>query len=322
MELTCFVGLFKANIRLAPASLMLDGRSIATYFAEGSASLGEPAIDLTIDTVSRPDDGQVENDVVTNALSLQSALKKTVRNGTQGPVRRIGLLVADRWVGDKSALGLMFDVGFNPSSWREVPRRYRRVPREGCAIFLDAIRDLRPSDSAFSDEVTYTALHELGHVFNLWHTTNPRGFMTRSGRNGVNPERAFIPDHRQFLSRCDQSDIVWPGGRPFESRNGLGPVGDDVRNRPATTSPLKLRVSTSQKSFWAVEPVELDIELRLSEHSRRRISVPNEVDPGYERFQLWIDEPDDHRRRYRSPRRYCLNAGRLQVGYIRVSQMA
>jgi hypothetical protein len=68
-----------------------------------------------------------------------------------------------------------------------------------------------------------------------------------------------------------------------------------------------------QTEFWPFEPVELDIELKWSKGQPRAISVPHSLDPGYETFQIWIEEPTGERRLYRSPRRYCKGDTRLRL---------
>jgi hypothetical protein len=77
---------------------------------------------------------------------------------------------------------------------------------------------------------------------------------------------------------------------------------------------LMLRISMDRHEFWPYEPVELDIAVRHSPKSTRRsASVPDMIDPGYESFVVWIEEPDGERRRYRSPRHYCTHNAKLTV---------
>jgi hypothetical protein len=56
------------------------------------------------------------------------------------------------------------------------------------------------------------------------------------------------------------------------------------------------------------------VALRLAPGRAGPIEVPDAVDPGYEAFDVWIEQPDGERRRYRSPVLYCANPARLTIG--------
>ena len=57
-----------------------------------------------------------------------------------------------------------------------------------------------------------------------------------------------------------------------------------------TNSPLVLQIKESQAEFFRFEPVELDITLSCSK--TRGIRIPDEIDPGYDRFKIWITTPN------------------------------
>jgi predicted Zn-dependent protease len=67
------------------------------------------------------------------------------------------------------------------------------VAREGCTIFLGAIREKREAVDDYSTEVGFTAVHELGHAFNLCHVDTP-SFMAQS-----NPSGPFGSDALKFI---------------------------------------------------------------------------------------------------------------------------
>jgi hypothetical protein len=80
------------------------------------------------------------------------------------------------------------------------------VPREGCAVFRDATG--HDSDEALA----FSAIHELGHVFNLQHDASGRSFMAgRGGRAG------FTRGDGRRLALAGEG--LWnhaPGGAPFK----------------------------------------------------------------------------------------------------------
>lgn len=179
-------------------------------------------------------------------------------------------------------------------------------------MFLEAIKAARPA-GAVAEQVAYTAIHEIGHLFNLWHLDSPPGalnFMATSHQTlTYPPPLAFQPEHQQWLAQCSTQRFVTPGGSAFEDfgdlRAGQKTTPFDL---PASRGPLELQLAISQEAFHPFEPVELDVTLRLARGPASR-RIPDEIDPGYDRFDLWITEPDGERRLYRPVHRYCKNHG-------------
>lgn len=152
-------------------------------------------------------------------------------------------------------------------------------------------------------------------IFSLWHL--PDHSFLKTSDVSVAPYDVgayrYVSVHAEYLRNMDRSE-VFPGGTPFGTRGMLGPAESDASNAPAARH-LRLSLSTSGDEFWQFEPVELDVRVSLVSRraSARAAILPDTVDPGYESFTIWITEPDGGRRRYRSPARYCTNAGTVTV---------
>lgn len=220
-------------------------------------------------------------------------------------VSNIGILVADAFAPAPTCFGLMFDDAFQPSS----SNQWESTPREGCAIFLDAIAKGRPSAQQM-DEAIFTTIHELGHVFNLQHSASP-SYMHQSATDGFTQlAHASFSDHEKWLlEQCSTSPNIWPGG------SGFGDLGTLADSDPAAEStnapPVELRIAVSQEAFWAFEPVELDVA--LTRINAKPVMVPDALDAGYRCFDIWIQEPDGERRRLKSPKHFCAPRGKLRI---------
>jgi len=315
MGIDCFLASVDPDLAAdSSVRAALEGR-LPGYFAEGSAYGGQPPdIDLRIDS-SRYDSYTAPAGYVLSVLELNIALEEIL-----GPteihgngVTKIGLLLADTFDPKPGIFGLMFDCGTDNDD-------YATVQRQGCAVFVGSIRKSVKSHghppSWFIEQVAFTASHELGHVFNLWHEDDPIRFMTPSDPNRMYPPGAFQFDetHREFLAKCSRSEYVQPGGSAFEDRDLLVPVPPSgPEDGRAAIGRLTLEVDITPREFWAFEPVELDVTLSLSPQAKRRRSVPDELDPGHERFDIWVTAPDGERRRLRSPVRYGRNNEQLRL---------
>lgn len=306
---SCTVGVLGVRSSPLPTLEILD-RPIESYINDGPAggagagvrvSMGAPApVDLAVaDAVS--------------SIDLHLALRQMTGNDTnpasfpQG-VRRIGLILANRFAASPGALGIMFDAGFSG----DLPDD-RAVPREGCAVFVDRIREIHAgSDDDYQYQTSYTAIHELGHVFNLWHVNQESFLKERDSPEEMFKTLDFADEHWKYLAHATDdmtlSRFVRPGGSRFGERGTLSHVHDvgsedavSVGRRGART--LKLEIHESQGEFYRFEPVELDVT--LSSTSARAVTVPDEIDAGYPRFNVWITSPTGERRRYRPPNHYC-----------------
>jgi hypothetical protein len=311
LTITCFVGKLRPGIEL-PFPLMLDGQSIEDYFRLGSMNdSGSPDINMIVDD-SRFNASIIPNSEITDAVSLQYALRELTQNPTNvDHVNKIGLILADRYQPSGETLGLMFDVGFNPTGVTPVRPEFTAIPREGCAIFLNAIRDIRGTQDQYRREVLFTAIHELGHVFNLWHWEDPKTFMSKSQITQAYPSRAYFfhASQRRFLHQASTSYFVCPGGSKYETRGTLGPGPENFMAENKPNKELRLIININQQEFWYFEPIELDVEIRSS----KNITIPNRVDPGYEDFKIYITKPDGTIFKYRSPRLYCQNLSEIKI---------
>jgi len=251
-----------------------------------------------------------------NAYRLHEATR--VLGGNPNPpakVENVVVLFAGRYAPDESGalFGIMFDRGYTTDDDPNANLDYTGHPREGCAIFLDPIRTYRRESPDFERETRFTVIHEMGHIFNLQHTLEP-SYLVSSRKQAPFGNEYFDFTRAQMttLSACSTSDNVRPGGAPFED---VGPfaAGDRATNRKRPPPDLALRLYLPLRPFWPFEPVELDIELAGVGLAGQSVMVPNRLDPGFENFRIWIEDPLGERRFYRSPRRYCAFPARRRI---------
>src|SRR5579862_3095777 len=298
--ITCHV----ADVNLSGASdglgsqLSLRGKQLSDYFR--SAAVGT-SLSLTLDWSRR---NQLPSLVGTGGLNDQDLL-----NGLAtllGPTKSsdIGLLIGDVYADATDQYGMMFDLDTHGSFG----------PRQGCALFLApitlAIQDAGLGQSALSDFIAFTAIHEIGHAFNLWHMAGSGSFMEPHPDPANLGACTFDPTQRNYfalLSDPHERDFVIPGGSPFNARPSGWPVdgSQPFEGPPKAPDGISLGIALSHESFWSFEPVELEVELEVSGEEPAINSFPNEIDPGYSSFQIWITAPDGERRRFRPQRRFC-----------------
>ena len=264
-----------------------------------------------------------EQDAVSSLLSevwpvdLHDRLRQLVNNSLgEFPIQQLGVIFAPIYAPRPEVFGVMFDTGFLDDDQAGIDLTHLGLPREGCAIFVDRIRSARqggvgnaPYDSAADAQIAFTVAHELGHVFNLMHTQGRDCFLETSP-GGVNAPPLhwyrFLDHQQEWLGLCSGSDRVQPGRLGFDSiyYADRGPIRQR-RSHPYNDR-LKLSIGMRPRSFFAWEPVELDITLKhLGEKGDTAISVPDELDPGYPTFAIWLEQPDGERRRYRATKHYC-----------------
>ena len=219
----------------------------------------------------------------------------------------IGLLVADRFEPARNFFGIMFDEAFNPTS----SDTWALSAREGCAVFLGGIQDGRgPSDRL--DETVFTAIHELGHVFNMQHSGWP-SYMYESAKFGQVPlnKARFSKKECDLLAQCSKSRYIWPGGSAYGDLGDLAKLSANSLPSNGNEPTLSLKIGINHRRFFHFEPVELDIE--LTNNAEGLLSVPDALDAGYAQFRIWIENPDGCRRFLRSPRHYCAPRGELEI---------
>ena len=171
-------------------------------------------------------------------------------------------------------LGIMFDFGLGHAGPED---------RQGCALFDDAIAANppppgTPNTAAWRKRETFfTAVHEIGHAFNLAHSFDKslfnlgwipledefeaRSFMNYPFFVRGGP-RAFYKRFRYRFSsqeltflRHAHPAFVKPGDRPFFFDHGL--VDPDL----ATGLTLRLRANRERAVFEFMEPVALELKL-------------------------------------------------------------
>jgi hypothetical protein len=332
MDITCYVAALKSSLTSLPALPLVCARNVSVedLFLEGSITdAGEPAIRLRFDS-NRLHNGHVdEGDTSVDRIS--ECFNKIVGEPTRykNGVNEIALIFADQLWGEDNVLGMMFDLGFDPGPGTNPVSQGRR----GAVIFLSTIAKLRTGqdlpaaamDPSYLHEVAFSAGHELGHVFNLWHSGpgvpgHTLSLMTSSdltagygsdachfdGKKQYNPDGLNYLSHTKFLADCDDHAEVQPGGTRFGNRGPLGPRETESLNRARADPHIQLQIFAARHEFWRFEPVQLDLALSLHQKSRQSTAfVPDELDPAFQRFDLWITNPDDTRTVYRSPVQFC-----------------
>ena len=306
IDVDCFVGRLRETLRDAGTTMAQLGAEIEQGFAVGSG--GNVQVRFTD---SRLNVLNLDPSRLTDTLSMQESLRLLISDQPTGPSRRVGLILADRWDPRDTVFGIMFDESFMGEDG----------PREGCAVFLDRIHADRTGaghdQDAYGREVRFTAMHELGHVFNLYHQNNPISYLARSGARAYPEElHCFNNDHKKYLGLDSQEarKYLEPTGSAFGDRAPGFPQGKDPlhgANEPARGTGAELRISGPSRPFWYFEPIELEVTLRAT--GGRSSTWPDELDPGYGSFTIWIEEPSGERRRYRPVKHFASNSARLRI---------
>ncbi len=264
---------------------------------------------LTLNTTrlqASPEDPTRQTVTTADLNSFTSRLIGTPPNATSQKLTDITVIYAPELQGYPEIRGLMFNTGFEPdtkddNNWAQ----WSGCPRTGCAVFLKSIQNSRPKAEVLN-QIAYTTVHELGHVFNLLHTDD-LCFMHPSP-DDVSPPNdwyQFNQDNQVFLSHCNEV-AFYPGGNQFGDHTYMG--SGDVRTAHAKgKAPLKLKIQVSRDEFLPFEPVELDVKLSLVKGAARPRKLRDELDPSYSNFTIWIEEPGGERRRYRSINHCCSN---------------
>lgn len=322
MRFTCHVATHGAGVALPARWLQQGASALESAFREGSQRPdGGTGVELQV----RPP--RALGDEHASASPNESALNRLLEDlgvaADTGPATQLGLIFTGRHPADQKAhdehvegpliFGLLFDPGFYPNN-PGLEDTFTRVPREGCAVFVQTIAERRKEVADFERELVFTAIHEMGHVFNLWHVEQ-KSLMFRSAKEPAALEEKlwrFTDKQEEFLRSCPESESVQPGGRRFGDRGTLYPHEKSLWNAAGTASGLRLRIDVQPREFWRFEPVELEVRLSVPRTRSRAVRVPHAIDPGHESFEIWIEEPDGTRRRYRPTAHYCAG-GALRI---------
>jgi hypothetical protein len=307
----CHIG--KANSAIETPSGFVGGADfLHHHFFNGSNGV------INLVPRNRLNEGSfVDRDVqAVDAIDLNFALERLAGNPPGATrVSRIAVILAGLYGPHPNVFGIMFDPGRRTGADNQnATSPFDATPREGCAIFIDAIRQLRPNLSEFDKEIEYTTVHELGHIFNLDHLASPPSFMASSPMTHSHEDDHFhfTLGQRNWLGECATNRWVYPGGSPYE------PVSAENSpfRRPAlysATPKVELRIGIENAVFACAAPVEMDVSLTLAADSVRALRILDRLDPGYDEFAVWITYPNGDRNRYRSPRRYCTPPARLTL---------
>jgi hypothetical protein len=300
-SITCF----PADVNLVPGlpsvtTLAYGGHPLESYFSSAT-----PAIDLMLDWSRRDRAASISAPEGLDPGVLQQALSLVLAGA---PAPAVGLLLGDSLVDDPVAgldpgqYGFMFDL----------TQAGGVRPRLGAAVFLAAIaskaNELGLDARATQAFIAFTATHELGHVFNLWHSPDGAGFMAPHPDPTKLPAAGFESQQQAFLGLIGdaaEGRYVMPGSSDFGDRPAGFPAGGDANEGPAgQPSDAELRLRLSHDRFWSFEPVELFVEL-VASPAGAPISLRDELNPAYPAFRVWIDDPSGQRLLYRPDLRYC-----------------
>jgi predicted Zn-dependent protease len=272
------------------------------YFASGGVVKLQPDYQKLSEPAYEPQAASV------SAGDLHNLLPALTQNPPNCcPLPRLGIILANIYAAKGQVFGVMFDTGAIDS---DAPNSAVSCnPRGGCALFLQAIKQQRPDDRDYKNQVAFDLAHELGHIFNLQHVDAPEScFMNVSSLESPPPSAAFkfLSGQRSALAECETDTSITPGGKPF----GSGGVGRfDAATRRSRSSALAFKIAMDQREFWTWEPVELELTISVN----KTITIPDKLDPGYESFVIWIEEPSGERRRYRPPHYYCAYPAGLKL---------
>jgi hypothetical protein len=307
-QIVCYPALLNTP-RVAPGNLQLNSEFITSYVQRAA---GGANISLTICRDHLHDFPRHISDNGVSPDDLKGALATLLKTVQKVNTISVGLFLTDSFAHAFGQYGVMFDTKTG-----DVPFG----PRLGCAVSLASINQAMPNDAgdnALPNFIAYIALHELGHVFNLWHATDD-SVMQPNPNPDVLGTCDFNKSHKQYLARINDSgaspDII-PGQSDFGVRPSDCPQGaDDVPYAGSSKvhPGLKLHVGFSHDCFWPFEPIELDLSLSVTGSKKPIVSIRDEIDPAYTSFQIWLTNPRGERRLFRSDFRFCRPNGTFTV---------
>jgi hypothetical protein len=308
-KIICVVGRAGDTFEI-PFSFRDTPSFIKDHFNNGSKGV----IDIEIENQLNKNTFYSENREEVEAVDLHDLARQLTNNEPYSQrVNRIALILANKYKANPRTFGIMFDRGMATDDDPYRNPLFTSTPREACAIFLGAIKELRPNLTEFLQEVEFTTIHELGHIFNLGHVKSPINFMTSS--NSQRPYDTeyfkFIEKHQKWLMECDSNPNVYPGGSKFFPVNSSNKSMDYSRH--SSKPELYFHIGLAKNTFPSLHPVELDVELKIKPGKRKRVFVADRLDPGYEEFKIWIISENGEKRLFRSFRNYFAPLSKILI---------
>lgn len=219
--------------------------------------------------IERPPTKIPKLDVGWDATDIFSRLSDLMSDGSESsvptPAWQLDLMVLHRTTRD-GLLGLMFDQAGG-------------LPRQGAAIFVDEIKNEYGGQLA-DERIIETAIHEIGHAFNLTHrfgrdvrrsnSPSPMNYDWRF-RGGEHIEDywhqfdfRFDPDELRFLRHGARSQVI-PGGSAFGSARYWATIGQATPGasdeKPWSDLRLWLTPPPAGTTFAFGQPVFLTVSL-------------------------------------------------------------
>lgn len=249
---------------LPPEPVQWQGAPLA--FRECLAQAGFAVSDAGQPTgIPRQDDGWVWDDSNIYGV-LDDWMAWAAQAPLDAPAWQVHLLLLSRATA-KGLYGVMFDVTGG-------------LPRQGCAVFADAIRAGSAPDEQ-DRRIIQTIVHEIGHAFNLVHRfertigrADSTSFMNYDWlyRGGNQAEQfwekfsyCFDADELAFLRHGPRAAVM-PGSTPFHSVDYWGAVpGTHPAFLPAAPTPgLRLTLAPPARGplFDFGQPVYLQVTLQ------------------------------------------------------------
>lgn len=262
------------SVTTRPPDLPNEDLSLKSLFAKAGINVKESIHSNII---------QVSPNETWDESELHAIMEDNMSNFPNSPQWRLYLLIATRFE-NPSVLGIIYDTT-------------DEVPRQGSAVFTKH-RRIDGDSPEHKREYLYTALHELGHAFNLYHSFHkglegPFEFPRPDSLSVMNYPQLHpyganaLPNYdgsegfwSQFRFSFDDGDLlhirhhdlleVIMGGRPFGYEGHFKDRFWTSFTRPKNLLELTIR---SKKVFEFGEPVL--VEAKLKNISSHNLNIPS-----------------------------------------------
>jgi len=252
---------------------------------------------------------------------LHNAMEHHFSQWRDGSQWKLYLLIAThfRLYPELLVTGVMYD------------NQYRKAndafPRQGVAAFYSSMamlwEDMPPAE--FDRNYLRTCVHELGHALNLLHSFDkdrpessswmnypwryPYGYNLPPNWDGSRDfwqsfRFEFDAEELRHLRHHALKEVI-PGGAGFGvlGHDAPGPLAAPASSQDHAPLTLQVRTRPERYLFHFAEPVT--VEIKLKNHSRARVTVPNMLNPEFGLLELLIRDPKGLVRSYRPLFRLC-----------------